>query len=66
MPRMDTTSTPTRKRSQASALDDAKWAAVLVRDVAFDGHFVTAVETTGIYCRPSCPAKRPNRANVRF
>ena len=30
------------------------------------GSFVTAVETTGIYCRPSCPAKRPNRANVRF
>ena len=66
MPRMDTTSTPIRKLSQASALDDARWAAVLARDAAFDGQFVTAVETTGIYCRPSCPAKRPNRANVRF
>lgn len=45
---------------------DARWAAVVARDAAFDGRFVTAVETTGIYCRPSCPAKRPNRANVRF
>ena len=66
MPRMDTTSAPIRTLSQASALDDARWAAVLARDAACDGHFVTAVETTGIYCRPSCPAKRPNRANVRF
>jgi AraC family transcriptional regulator, regulatory protein of adaptative response / methylated-DNA-[protein]-cysteine methyltransferase len=46
--------------------DDARWAAVVARDAAFDGRFVTAVQTTGIYCRPSCPAKRPNRANVRF
>jgi len=50
----------------APGLDDARWAAVVARDAAFDGRFVSAVETTGIYCRPSCPAKRPNRANVRF
>ncbi len=55
-----------RRASQASALDDARWAAVIARDAAFDGHFFYAVETTGIYCRPSCGAKRPNRANVRF
>lgn len=46
--------------------DEARWQAVLSRDAAFDGHFYYAVETTGIYCRPSCPAKRPKRAHVRF
>lgn len=53
-------------RSKAPSLDEARWGAVVARDAAFDGSFVSAVETTGIYCRPSCPAKRPNRANVRF
>lgn len=42
------------------------WAAVLRRDRAFDGRFVTAVLTTGIYCRPSCAARHPARCNVRF
>jgi len=42
------------------------WAAVLRRDPRYDGRFVTAVETTGIYCRASCPARRPLRENVRF
>lgn len=51
----------------AIALDDnARWAAVLRRDRAFDGRFVTGVLTTGIYCRPSCAARHPGRANVRF
>ncbi|MFE5283979.1 DNA-3-methyladenine glycosylase 2 family protein [Nocardia sp. NPDC056611] len=40
--------------------------AVATRDSRFDGHFVTAVRTTGIYCRPSCPAITPKRANVTF
>jgi AraC family transcriptional regulator of adaptative response / DNA-3-methyladenine glycosylase II len=40
--------------------------AVLGRDARFDGWFVTAVATTGIYCRPSCPARTPMRAHVRF
>ena len=66
MPRMDTTSARHPEAQPTPALDDARWAAVLARDAAFDGQFVTAVETTGIYCRPSCPAKRPNRVNVRF
>jgi AraC family transcriptional regulator of adaptative response/methylated-DNA-[protein]-cysteine methyltransferase len=39
---------------------------VEARDAAFDGAFVTAVLTTGIYCRPSCSARRPLRQNVRF
>lgn len=46
--------------------DEVRWSAVLNRDTAFDGHFYYAVETTGIYCRPSCPAKRPKRNHVRF
>ena len=46
--------------------DDIRWNAVLRRDRAFDGRFVTGVLTTGIYCRPSCAARHPARANVRF
>lgn len=42
------------------------WEAVLARDAAYDGCFVFAVRTTGIYCRPSCPARRPKREHVRF
>lgn len=42
------------------------WNAVLRRDRNFDGRFVTGVLTTGIYCRPSCAARHPARANVRF
>jgi AraC family transcriptional regulator, regulatory protein of adaptative response / DNA-3-methyladenine glycosylase II len=36
------------------------------RDARFDGRFITAVTSTGIYCRPSCPATTPKRRNVRF
>jgi AraC family transcriptional regulator, regulatory protein of adaptative response / methylated-DNA-[protein]-cysteine methyltransferase len=42
------------------------WAAVVGRDRRFDGHFVYAVRTTGVYCRPSCPSRRPLAVNVRF
>jgi AraC family transcriptional regulator of adaptative response / DNA-3-methyladenine glycosylase II len=40
--------------------------AVASRDTRFDGHFFTAVTSTGIYCRPICPARTPKRENVRF
>ena len=40
--------------------------AVTSRDSRFDGYFVGAVRTTGIYCRPSCPAVTPKRANIEF
>ncbi|MGH9078994.1 MAG: Ada metal-binding domain-containing protein, partial [Acidimicrobiales bacterium] len=40
--------------------------AVQSRDPRFDGWFFTAVTSTRIYCRPSCPARTPMRANVRF
>lgn len=42
------------------------WTAVLARDGRFDGQFVYAVRTTGVYCRPSCGSRRPRRDNVRF
>lgn len=46
--------------------DDAAWTAVVARDRNADGRFVTGVMTTGIYCRPSCPARHPRREHVRF
>jgi len=46
--------------------DERKWRAVMARDAGFDGAMVFAVRSTGIYCRPSCPARRPRRQNVVF
>ena len=46
--------------------EETAWAAVIARDRAADGRFVTGVLTTGIYCRPSCAARHPKRENVRF
>jgi AraC family transcriptional regulator, regulatory protein of adaptative response / methylated-DNA-[protein]-cysteine methyltransferase len=46
--------------------DAERWAAVVRRDRQADGRFYFAVETTGIYCRPSCPARRPRRQHVQF
>lgn len=45
---------------------ELKYRAVSSRDARFDGQFITAVRTTGIYCRPSCPAMTPKRQNVEF
>jgi AraC family transcriptional regulator, regulatory protein of adaptative response / methylated-DNA-[protein]-cysteine methyltransferase len=45
---------------------DELWAAVLSRDSTHDGQFVFAVSSTGIYCRPSCPSRRPRRDRVSF
>ncbi len=54
-------------REDVDAGDPAAcWAAVRVRDAAADGRFVYAVRTTGVYCRPSCPARLPRRENVSF
>lgn len=53
-------------RHDAPIDDDTRWAAVQRRDRRFDGQFVTGVLATGIYCRPSCAARHPARANVRF
>src|SRR3954471_23270213 len=45
---------------------DTAWAAFMRRDRAWDGRVIGAVKTTGIYCKPSCPAKRPQREHVQF
>ncbi len=45
---------------------DLRWQSVLARDASQDGKFVFAVSSTGVYCRPSCPARRPRRENVTF
>jgi AraC family transcriptional regulator, regulatory protein of adaptative response / methylated-DNA-[protein]-cysteine methyltransferase len=46
--------------------DEDRWQIALAKDRRFDGAFVTGVHSTGIYCRPSCPARPPLRKNVRF
>lgn len=43
-----------------------QWRIVLARDRRFDGAFVYAVRSTGVFCRPSCPSRRPRRSVVRF
>ncbi|HWT32345.1 MAG TPA: AlkA N-terminal domain-containing protein [Microbacterium sp.] len=48
-----------------TAFDD-RYRAISARDARFDGQFVTAVRSTGVYCRPSCPARTPKPANVTF
>ncbi len=46
--------------------DNEAWAAFERRDRRWDGRVIGAVTTTGIYCKPSCPARRPKREHVRF
>jgi len=50
----------------AARTNDRRWQAVVDRDSSRDGAFVFAVSSTGVFCRPSCPAKRPRRENVSF
>lgn len=53
--------------AQLAALDiETCWQAVLTRDSAFDGFFFYAVRSTKVFCRPSCPARRPRREQVTF
>lgn len=54
--------------AETTPIDDGatRWRAVAAADPRADGRFVYAVRTTGIYCRPTCPAPRPKRDNVRF
>src|SRR6266851_1267504 len=58
---MKSTLKPTPARTEAR-----RWQAVLDRNASLDGTFVFGVSSTGIFCRPSCPAKRPRRENVSF
>src|SRR5580698_1225065 len=48
------------------AEDERQWNAVCARSASNDGEFVFAVSSTGVYCKPSCAARRPRRENVRF
>ncbi len=54
------------KVSRKWVSDGSRWQAVVDKDRHADGAFVYAVRTTGIYCRPACPAKRPRREHVSF
>ncbi|MFN6525630.1 bifunctional DNA-binding transcriptional regulator/O6-methylguanine-DNA methyltransferase Ada [Nostoc sp. ChiSLP03a] len=51
---------------QTQILEETLWEAVLNRDFAFEGKFFYGVRSTGIYCRPICPSRRPNRNQVCF
>jgi AraC family transcriptional regulator of adaptative response/methylated-DNA-[protein]-cysteine methyltransferase len=64
---MSSLMTETRERIvPAPARDEERWQAVKRRDAAFDGKFLFAVRTTGIYCRPSCASRPAKRENVTF
>jgi AraC family transcriptional regulator of adaptative response/methylated-DNA-[protein]-cysteine methyltransferase len=52
--------------SAASIERDPRWRAVLARDASADGRFVYAVKTTGVYCRPGSPSRRPRPENIEF
>ena len=56
----------TEAPQMAENSENHRWQAVVDRDPNQDGKFVFAVSSTGVYCRPSCPAKRPRRENVAF
>jgi AraC family transcriptional regulator of adaptative response/methylated-DNA-[protein]-cysteine methyltransferase len=54
------------ERGTVSFSESEAWRAVAQRDRRRDGSFVYAVRSTGVYCRPSCPSRRPSRTNVTF
>ena len=55
-----------RNRAVETVNGAARWQAVQSRDCSADGAFVYAVRSTGIYCRPSCPSRKPRREHVVF
>lgn len=63
---MPTIPIPTASKSKRTSSDGRRWMAVLTRDRTADGEFVYAVRSTGIYCRPSCPSRKPRRQQVKF
>jgi AraC family transcriptional regulator of adaptative response/methylated-DNA-[protein]-cysteine methyltransferase len=65
-PRVNSPKPTSSQPGPTHAGDDRRWSAVVKRDSGRDGEFVFAVASTGIYCRPSCPARRPRRENVTF
>jgi AraC family transcriptional regulator, regulatory protein of adaptative response / methylated-DNA-[protein]-cysteine methyltransferase len=64
---MATATITASKRTAARHTErDPRWAAVVGRDARFDGKFVYAVKTSGVFCRPTCPSRRANPENVSF
>ena len=57
---------PALELASGAYAPDPRWEPFANRDKAADGQFVAGVTTTGIYCRPGCPARLPRRENVRF
>jgi AraC family transcriptional regulator, regulatory protein of adaptative response / methylated-DNA-[protein]-cysteine methyltransferase len=57
---------PAPTKTGKTMTDARRWQAVVGRDRAHDGAFVFAVSSTGVFCRPSCPSRRPRRENVSF
>src|SRR6202007_3253129 len=63
---MTSTLAEPRKSTLASVADDPRWARIVARDKTADGHLWYSVTTTGVYCRPSCPSRVANPANVQL
>lgn len=63
---MTTTITTSQQEQASVTTNDPRWSAVVARSVQADGQFFYAVRTTGVYCRPSCGARRARPENVRF
>lgn len=58
---------PTFEHMKSTLIEkDPRWMAVQARDAQSDGRFIFAVESTGVYCRPSCPSRRPQPTQVKF
>src|ERR1700728_3427692 len=66
MANANSTKSNTERSDRSGSDGDQRWDAVIARDPGHDGKFVFAVSTTGVYCRPSCAARRPRRENVTF
>ena len=66
MPTRPTTRATLAAQQAALTLADPRWAAVQARDAAADGSFWYSVQSTGVYCRPSCASRTPRPENVRF
>jgi AraC family transcriptional regulator of adaptative response/methylated-DNA-[protein]-cysteine methyltransferase len=60
------TAAPIKKLMIPSVADDPRWARIVARDKMADGHLWYSVATTGVYCRPSCPSRVANPANVQL
>ncbi len=68
LPRIHKVDPAEEKQMQLQAMGNAnaKWSLVLARSAGADGRFVYGVKSTGVFCRPSCPSRRPRRENVEF